>query len=425
MVIKLIVFVILILLTAYFVATEFALVRLRASRVQQMIQEGRKNAKAVQTLIDHLDSYLSATQLGITIMSLGIGWLGEPTVSELLEPLFEAVGIGGNTAHVISFIISFTVVTYLEVVLGELAPKTIAILKAEQIAQMVAPTMIAFHKVMYPFIWLLNGSANKLVGLLGFKPAKEHEAASEEELRLLLSESYDSGKINRAEYAYVNRIFEFDERLAKEIMVPRTDMICLFTDKSKEENLETVLNEKYTRFPVATGSKDNIIGVVNTKQVFFHFAKNGPVDIASLMQPVMAVPEVIPIKVLLRKMQLERVHLAILLDEYGGTAGLVTIEDIVEEIVGEIRDEFDADEVKPFEKLSDKHFVMDGKVLLSELYRWTGIDLEHDDIDTIGGWLTSQNSDLQVGEEWTTGNYTFIVREKDNLRIRRLELIVR
>ncbi|QAY65703.1 hemolysin family protein [Paenibacillus protaetiae] len=424
MVWKLIVFVVLIFFTAFFVATEFALVRLRASRVQQMVQESRKNAKAVQTLVGHLDSYLSATQLGITIMSLGIGWLGEPTVSALLEPLFKRIGLEGGAAHAVSFIISFVIVTYLEVVLGELAPKTVAILKAEQIAQLTAPVMIGFHKLMYPFIWLLNGSSNKLVGLFGMKPAKEHEAVSEEELRLLLSESYDSGKINRAEYAYVNRIFDFDERLAKEIMVPRTDMICLYTNKTKEENIEIVLKEKYTRFPVAKGSKDNIIGIVNTKQFFFHYAKHGSVDVRSLLQPAVTVPEVTPIKVLLRKMQLEQVHLAILLDEYGGTAGLVTIEDILEEIVGEIRDEFDGDEARPFEKLDEGFYRMDGKVLLSNLYKWTGIDLKEEEVDTIGGWLASRNPGLDVHEEWQYGPYTFVVLEKDQLRIRRLEVIV-
>ncbi|MFD1954422.1 hemolysin family protein [Paenibacillus thailandensis] len=425
MIINLIVFVILIFFTAFFVATEFALVRLRASRVRQMVSEGRKNAKAVQQLVDRLDSYLSATQLGITIMSLGIGWLGEPTVSKLLEPLFEEIGIAGSTAHIISFIVSFALVTYLEVVLGELAPKTIAIVKPERIALLTAPFMVWFHKIAYPFIWLLNGSANKLVGLFGLKPAKEHEAASEEEIRLLLSESYGSGKINRAEYAYVNRVFEFDDRLAREIMVPRTDMVCLYTNKPKEENIETVLAEKYTRFPVASGSKDNIVGIINTKQLFYHYAKNGGADVRSIMQPVMAVPEVLPIKLLLRRMQTERVHMVILLDEYGGTSGLVTIEDIVEEIVGEIRDEFDTDEAIPFEKLADNRYAMDGKLLLRDLHRWTGIELEGEEIDTIGGWLASQNPDLEEGQEWPYDNLTFIVREKDHLRIRRLEITVR
>lgn len=422
MVLKLVLFVLLLVFTAFFVATEFAIIRMRSSRVNQMVAEGNKNAKAVEQVTSNLDGYLSACQLGITITALGLGWLGEPTVEQFLHPIFDRLHIEGELSSVLSFIISFVLVTYLHVVLGELAPKTLAIVKPEEVSQLTAPIIIIFYKVMYPFIWLLNGSANSLVRLLGLKPANEHEAHSEEEIRIILSESYESGKINKSEYGYVSRIFDFDERLAREIMVPRTDMVCLYVDQSRDENLAIIKKEQYTRFPVAKGSKDNIIGILNTKQFFLHYDTDRDIDVGMLLQSVMSVPEVMPINKLLRKMQQERVHIAMLLDEYGGTAGLITIEDIIEEIVGEIRDEFDADEVKEIELIEQQRYLVNGKALISNLNDAAGTDLESDEVDSIGGWLFNQKPELPVGEPWTYGKMTFIIRERDDNRIRKIEI---
>lgn len=422
MVLKLFLFVLLLVMTAFFVATEFAIIRMRSSRVNQMVAEGMKNAKAVAKVTSKLDGYLSACQLGITITALGLGWLGEPTVELILHPIFGRLNITGDLSDVLSFVISFLIVTYLHVVLGELAPKTLAIIKSEEVSQWTAPIIVVFYKVMYPFIWLLNGSANGLVRLLGFKPASEHEAHSEEEIRIILSESYESGKINKTEYGYVNRIFAFDERLAREIMVPRTDMICLYLEQSIEENLSIIKKEQYTRFPVAKGSKDNIIGILNTKQFFLHYDTDRYVDLTLLLQTVMSVPDVMPINKLLRKMQQERVHIAILLDEYGGTAGLITIEDIIEEIVGEIRDEFDADEVKEIEIIEPQRYLVNGKALISDWNEAAGTDLESNEMDSIGGWLFNLKPELPVGEPWTYGKMTFIIRERDDNRIRKIEI---
>lgn len=422
MVLKLVLFVLLLVFTAFFVATEFAIIRMRSSRVNQMVAEGIKNARAVEQVTSNLDGYLSACQLGITITALGLGWLGEPTVEQFLHPIFDRLHIEGELSSVLSFIISFVIVTYLHVVLGELAPKTLAIIKSEVVSQLTAPIIIIFYKVMYPFIWLLNGSANSLVRLIGLKPANEHEAHSEEEIRIILSESYESGKINKSEYGYVSRIFDFDERLAREIMVPRTDMVCLYVDQSRDENLAIIKKEQYTRFPVAKGSKDNIIGILNTKQFFLHYDTDRDIDIGMLLQSVMSVPDVMPINKLLRKMQLERVHIAMLLDEYGGTAGLITIEDIIEEIVGEIRDEFDADEVKEIELIEQQRYLVNGKALISDLNDAAGTDLESDEVDSIGGWLFNQKPELPVGEPWTYGKMTFIIRERDDNRIRKIEI---
>lgn len=410
--------------TAFFVATEFAIVKIRPSRVDQMVLENRKNALAVKKVTDNLDGYLSACQLGITITALALGWLGEPTVEKLLHPVLEPLHLPAEAMSVLSFSIAFILMTYLHVVLGELAPKTIAIQKAEWIATITAKPIMFFYKIMYPFIWLLNGSANSLVRLMGMKPVKEHEDAhSEEELRIILTESYESGKINNTEYGYVNRIFAFDDMLAREIMVPRTDMVCLHLDRTLEENLRIIKEEQYTRFPVIKESKDVIIGMVNTKQFFLRYDDNPNIELTELIIPVMAVPDSIPIKSLLRNMQQERAHIAVLVDEYGGTSGMITIEDILEEIVGEIRDEFDAEEKQDIEIIDDTHMIVDGKMSIAHMNELLGVHIESDGPDTIGGWLYGQHAELKKGSEWHFRNYTFRVKEKERHRIRKIEII--
>jgi CBS domain containing-hemolysin-like protein len=413
----------LIFLTAFFVATEFAIVKVRSSRIDQLVLEGRKNALAVQKITSNLDAYLSACQLGITITALGLGFLGEPTVEKILLPLFEGADLSEAVSHALSIGIAFIIITFIHVVVGELAPKSWAIQKAEFLTFLTAKPIIFFHRLMYPFIWLLNGSANALVRMFGLKPMKEHEEAhTEEEIQIILNESYQSGMINNTEFGYVSRIFAFDELLAKEIMVPRTDMICLYTNATLAENLEIIRKEQYTRFPVALESKDNIVGMINTKQLFLSYDANKELDFKKLIHPVLSVSEVTPVKMLLKRMQQERVHIAILVDEYGGTSGLITIEDILEEIVGEIRDEFDADERKEIEQLADNCYLLDGKVLLDELEALAGKHFDEEDVDTIGGWLYSKLHDPKPGKEYLHENLKFIIRETSKNRIRKIEM---
>lgn len=416
--------VVLIALTAFFVAVEFAIVRVRGSRVDQLIAEGRKNALAVKQVTSNLDGYLSACQLGITITALGLGWLGEPTVEKILEPVFHSLQIPEAVTGILSFLLAFIVITYLHVVVGELAPKTIAIRKAENVALLTAKPLIMFTKIMRPFIWTLNGSANQLVKLVGIKPASEHEEAhSEEEIQIIINESFESGKINQNEYGYVNRIFAFDNMLAREIMVPRTDMVCLYTDKTRDENLEIIVEQQYTRFPVVEESKDNIIGIINTKQFFLALRNNPNLDVASILQPVMAVSEVTPVNELLQRMQKEGTHIAILIDEYGGTAGLVTIEDILEEIVGEIRDEFDKEEEQPIVQLEDNHVIVDGKVGVNQINDLLLSELDTEDVDTIGGWLYGTHPEMNVGETLEHQNLIFKLLDKEPHRFKRLEIV--
>ncbi|WP_127538144.1 hemolysin family protein [Paenibacillus illinoisensis] len=412
-------------LSAFFVAVEFALVRIRPSRIDQMIAEGNKRALAVKQAVANLDGYLSACQLGITITSLGLGWLGEPTVEKILHPVFESLKMPEAISSFLSFVIAFASITYLHVVVGELAPKTIAIRKAETVALLTSTPIIWFNRIMYPFIWLLNGSANQLVKLFGIKPASEHEDAhSEEELQIIINESFESGKINQAEFGYVSRIFAFDEMLAKEIMVPRTDMVCLYVNRTNEENLEIIREEQYTRFPVVNESKDDIIGIINTKQFFLElYGNDEPVDLSSLIQPVSAVHETTPVKDLLKKMQKDGVHIAVLVDEYGGTSGIVTIEDVLEQIVGEIRDEFDADEVEDIQVINENYVIMDGKVSLSKVNDMFMSSLDADEWDTIGGWLYSHRPEMNEQDEYEFENLTFVLLEKDKNRFYKVAVV--
>ncbi|MCM3782721.1 hemolysin family protein [Neobacillus mesonae] len=419
---NLILFAVLIVLTAFFVATEFAIIKLRPSRVDQLVLEGRRGALAVQKVTTNLDGYLSACQLGITITALGLGWLGEPTVAAMIEPLFARLGAPEELVHVFSFIIAFVIVTFLHVVVGELAPKTMAIQKAEAITFLVARPIMLFYRIMYPFIWLLNGSANKLVQLFGLKPVKEHEDAhSEEEIQIILSESYQSGKINNTEYGYVNRIFAFDETLAKEIMIPRTDMVCLYTNNTLEENMNIIRREQYTRFPVAHQGKDQIVGMVNTKQMFLNYREGEEFNLKQFMQPVLSVSEATPVNQLLKRMQKEQVHFAVIVDEFGGTAGLITIEDILEEIVGEIRDEFDSEERKEIEQLGELHYVVDGKIQLDHIADLTGIHFDQENADTIGGWLYTILMTPKPGQTHIHEGMIFTIKEAGRNRVKKVE----
>jgi CBS domain containing-hemolysin-like protein len=425
-IINLIVIAILIAFTAFFVSFEFAIVKIRSTRIDQLVAEGNKKAIAAKKIVSNLDEYLSACQLGITVTALGLGWLGEPTVEHMLHPLFTKLNIAESAAGILSFIIAFASVTFIHVVVGELAPKTIAIHKAEAVTLIFAKPMIIFYKLMYPFIKVLNGSARVIVGIFGLKPASEHEEAhSEEELQLIISESYKSGEINQSEYKYVNNIFEFDDRIAKEIMVPRTEIVVFDRSQTLAECLEIVKVENYTRYPVIDGEKDNIVGMLNMKEVLTDYisGKNLDTPIDEYTRPVIQVIESIAIHDLLVKMQKDRVHMAILMDEYGGTAGLVTVEDILEEIVGEIRDEFDEDEVPEINKISEHKTVVDGKVLIDEVNDLFGLDIQEEEMDTIGGWVLSEKMDVVEGDKLQYGDYEFKVLEVDGYHIKSLEIV--
>ncbi|MGN9866222.1 hemolysin family protein [Bacillus swezeyi] len=427
-IVSLIIIGVLIALTAFFVASEFAIVRVRSSRIDQLITEGNKRAVRAKQVISDLDEYLSACQLGITITALGLGWMGEPAVRKVLHPLFESLHVSDSVSHALSIAIAFSVITFLNVVVGELAPKTIAIQKAEQMTLWLAGPLHFFNVVMFPFIWVLNASAQVLTGIFGLKPASEKdESHSEEELRILLSESYKSGEINPSEYRYVNKIFEFDNRIAKEIMVPRTEIASVPADMPIDEALTVMLKEKYTRWPVYKGDKDHVTGMINTKQLFTDMllmseAEKKRLSLEAYVRPVIEVIETVPVQKLLIKMQRERIHMAILTDEYGGTSGLVTAEDILEEIVGDIRDEFDEDEKPLIQKISDHEYIMDGKARIDQVNELFEDDIEEEEVETVGGLVLKENIDIAEGQAVHLGSYTITVLEMEGRLIKHVEV---
>jgi CBS domain containing-hemolysin-like protein len=414
---------ILILLTAFFVAVEFAIVKVRRTRIEFLAAEGNQNAVATLRVLNDMDGYLSACQLGITLTALGLGWLGEPTMEVILTPLFHNLHIAEGITHLISIIIAFAIITFLHVVLGELAPKTVAIQKAESVSLLLSKPLILFKRIMYPFIWVLNGAAAMIVRMFGLKITSDHESAhSEEELRLILSESAQRGEINEAELAFVNNIFTFDNLVAREIMIPRTEMICVFQEKSMEENIEIMQHEKFTRYPVAVGDKDHIIGVVNIKEVFRDMFQKEINELSYYVRPLISVIETMPVKELLMKMQEERMHMALLVDEYGGTSGIVTAEDILEEIVGDIKDEFDEDEINEIEEIDERSYIVDGKVLITELNSLLGLDLPHTDYDTIAGWLMNEIAIIKEGSILLHESYEFTVVKIDGHQIKAVKI---
>ena len=421
------IFIILLALTAFFVATEFAIVKVRQSRIDQLVAEGRKSALSAKHVTGHLDEYLSACQLGITVTALGIGMVGESTFEFILHPLFEGIGISADYVHWFTIGGAFILATFFHVVVGELAPKTIAIQKAEAVTLMFSKPIMFFYKILYPFIWLLNGSARLLVGIFGMKPASEHELShTEEELRLLLSESYKSGEINVNELKYVNNVFEFDDKIAREIMVPRTDIVGFEVNATFEEVLTQISEERYTRYPIYEGDRDNILGFLNIKDFLTLGMKNRiqseTFTLQDFINPVICTIETTPIHDLLQKMQKERTHIAILLDEYGGTSGMVTVEDILEELVGEIRDEFDDDEIPEIRRVGEDHYIIYSKVLLDDVAKLLHIELEHPDVDTIGGWYFTNDMDLDIANSIYYEGYQFAIKEKEGHQIHYLEV---
>ena len=411
----------LIAMNGFFVAAEFCCVKMRPSRLETLIQEGNTRAKYAKKLIDELDEALSVTQLGITLASLGLGWVGEPFVAKLIAPAIHALGFGETVGHTISFALAFSLITSMHIILGELTPKSMAIAAAEKILLNIAIPMLIFWKVMYPFVWLLNKTAGFVSHHLGLTISEGEVAHNPEEIRLLMKESRKQGLVDDTEVDFVDNVFDFTERNVREIMVPRPDMVCLYLNKSYEENLATILEEEMTRYPICDDDKDHIVGFLHIKDLtkVLIQGKRKP-SLKKLARKVFFVPESMDVSVLLETMQKNRSQLAIVVDEYGGTAGMVTIEDIVEEIVGEIQDEFD-EERPDSEKREENLYSVDAKMLLEELEDGFGIKIDDEDVDTVGGWLNDKlGGEPRVGQSAAFEGNTFYVEEVEGLRITRI-----
>jgi len=416
--------VLLVLVNGFFVAAEFAMVKIRGSRLTQLINEGSKMAVVVQKITLKLDSYLSACQFGITLASLGLGWAGEPFIATLIAPLFSKFGLSQATIHTIAYAIAFSIITMMHIVLGELAPKSLAIQKTESVSLWLAYPLMFFYKVTYPATWILNHLSNLILKTVGLEPSMESEQAhSEEEIRILVEESHKSGLINKAESVLFDNVFDFSDTVAREAMIPRTSAAILYAHDSYEKNLEKILSTRHTRFPVADGDKDNIIGFVHVTDFYAESCKTGNKDLKKILRKILKVPESMELSHVLKLMQKSRTLIAIVVDEFGGTAGIITLEDIIEEIVGEIQDEFD-NERPTFEEIEDGYSV-DGRLLIEDLNNYIGTEISNEDIDTVGGFVFTslEGANPETGKEITYKDYTFEITEMDGNRISRILIV--
>lgn len=379
----------LVLANAFFVAAEFAIVKVRSSQIELRAQSGERTAKMAQRLITHLDEYLSATQLGITLASLGLGWVGEPIVSKLLLGLFSLLGItlSEETAHKIALPTAFVIITFLHIVLGELAPKSLAIQRSEQTTLAISYPLRLFYLVLKPAIVSLNWVASRVLKIFGLETVSESEHYhSGEELRLLLEQGREGGTIEEAEHELIENVFEFGDTIVKEVMVPRTNIVALDITLPQNELVKFVVEEGYTRMPVFSGSIDNIIGVIYSKDLITLLEHQNLIILQDLLRPATFVPETKLISELLREFQRTKNQIAIVVDEFGGTAGLVTMEDILEELVGEIQDEYD-EEIAGVEQVEDGMYLVNASMTISDLNdAIEGFKLpEGEDYTTIGG----------------------------------------
>ena len=407
-------------MNAFFVIAEFACVRVRKSQIDLAVEQGKPGSKNAKIITENVNAYLSACQLGITLASLAIGWLGEPLFTELIRPVCEAVGMPPAAMSALSVAIGFSIMTTLHVVVGELIPKSFAILKTEQLALRTATPLLWFYRATYPIMVVFNGLTNGVVRLTGGDPADEHEVYTSGELKLMIDESTESGLIEEAQNEYVDNVFDLSDKDAETIMTPRTDLVCLDLNDSLEENRERMLRYKYTRYPVCEGTKDRIVGFVHVKDLYTMEPGATMADLP--VRPIEAVPEGLSIPKLLHVLQEKHTKIAVVVDEHGGTAGIVTMSDVMGQIVGRIDDEYlhEIDEVKV---LSNGRYEIEGSLSVDELEELIGfLPQEADECETVGGlMMTLLDRIPSVGEEAVISNrntrVTLRVTAMDRLRV--------
>ncbi|AFQ43440.1 hemolysin family protein [Desulfosporosinus meridiei] len=409
-------------LNGLFVAAEFSLVKVRKTRLAELAENGSPRAQTALDVTSQLDAYLSACQLGITLSSLGLGWIGEPAIAALIEPLFTGIA-GWNMlyTHTISIAIAFSIISLLHIVLGELVPKSLAIQKAESTALATAGFLKAFYWICYPVIRSLNGLANLVLRIWKIEPANEADLShSEEELRMLVDASQKHGYLDKLEGKLLDNVFEFSDRNASEVMVPRQDMVCVFLQDTFEEIIQTIKDYGHTRYLLCDDDKDNVVGLVHMRDIL-RLQESGEKDILLIKRDVLAVPEGMPISHLVQRMRSQHTHMAVVVDEFGGSAGLVTIEDMLEELVGEIYDEFESEQPS-IQKLAENEYLINGRVLMEEVSEMLDIELEEETVTTIGGYIFSRLGRKPVkGDKISFEGVVFEVMEVIGFRITKVK----
>lgn len=423
-IINLILVLFLVFCNAFFVISEFAVVKIRRTKLEELASLGNKRAKIALEINEHLNTYLSATQLGITLASLGLGWLGEPAVSRLLEDLFRDFFAGQTVLlHSISFGIAFTFITLLHVVLGELVPKSMAIQDTERYALMVSVPLYTFNKICTPVIWCFDHVSLWILKLIKVKKADENEDAhSEEEIKLIIDASQKGGVIDDTESEIIQNAINFSEICAHEIMVPRQDMNCIYQDDSFEEIMDFVRKHKHTRFPLCAEDKDQILGMIHIRDLLENKDTIHKDILKRLVRKTLFVPENQSISDVLHEMMKKRIHLAIVVDEYGGTAGLLTMEDILEELVGEIQDEHDGAAVAPIKKIDAETYEFDGVYLVEDAYDEMNLPYHELEESTMGGYVFNLlGKEPKAGDRAEDDYCVYEVLQIDNMRITKVK----
>ena len=408
-------------LNGFFVAAEFAFVRVRGTSVEQLADEGRAGAGSLQAVMADLDNYLAVTQLGITLASLGLGWVGEPAVAALLEPVLAPV-LPESLLHLVAFAVGFSIITFLHVVFGELAPKTFAIARTERLSLLLAPPMKVFYYLFYPGIVVFNGSANAFTQLLGVPAASEtDETLGEREIRRVLARSGEEGNIDATEVDMIERVFDLDDTVVREVMVPRPDVVSLPADATLSDIRSLVLDEGHTRYPVLDADDaDQVVGFVDVKDVL-RAGEEGDEDATAgeLAREIPVVPETTAINDLLLQFRRDHRQMAAVIDEWGSFEGIATVEDVVEAVVGDLRDEFDVDEREhSIRERSDGSYDADGGVPLSAVTEALGVDLDSDAVETVGGLVLGRlDRAPEVGDSVEAAGHVFEVTGVDGTRI--------
>ena len=408
--------ILLVLMNGFFVAAEFAIVKVRSSQLELKAKRGNRSAKMAKHIVDHLDGYLAATQLGITIASLGLGWIGEPVVSKIIINLMNGLGVevSEETAHNIALPVAFALITILHIVFGELAPKSIAIQRSEKTTLAVSFPLQFFFIIFRPFIWILNGIANFLLRLIGISNIHGAEVHSSEEMKYLVEQSKDSGNIEKSEYDLIISAFDFSQLTVKQILIPRLKVKSIDIDDPFDQQLEKIIEEGYSRYPVFEGTMDNIIGVVYTKDILIRLRKNQSFQLRDVMRVPLFVSEYMHIRRLLKEFQRQHQQIAVIVDEYGNTQGIATMEDILEELVGEIQDEYD-EEHSPVQKKDERTFLVQAQSSLMNINSRLPIPVEMGEgYTSLAGAIINRLRRIpEKGEKFMLGAYTTTILHKE------------
>jgi CBS domain containing-hemolysin-like protein len=419
--------VVLVLLNGFFVAAEFSLVSVRQTRIAELVESGNARAETVQTALKNPDRVIAATQLGITLASLGLGWIGEPALSHLIAPIIELfpAELQSGLSHSLSAGLAFVIITFLHVVVGELAPKSIALQDPENTSLFVARPTLWSERLFKPFIWALNGTGNALLRLVGVEPASGHQLVhSVEELKMLVTASTEVGVVAQQEGELLHAIFDFGDLLVRHVMIPRTEVTAVEADLPLNEILPLITESTYTKFPVYDDDLDNILGIIHVKDLLRTMLETGwqKSTVRSLVREPLYVPETLAVSALLHELRANRQHIAIVLDEFGGTAGLVTLEDLLEEIVGEVSDPFDKF-TPEIQRQPDGSYLIDGLCLMEDVNSTLGLDLHDPAYDTIAGYTLGKLGRMpRVNDRIESDQVAILVETMDGLRIDRLKL---